>query len=65
MAHRISRQLHAEVAYYTNDYICKSCYLNQHVVVVAIENNQSSQKEIINLIELFIKNLLEENAYGV
>ena len=43
-----------------NDYICKSCYLNQHVVVVAIENNQSSQKEIINLIELFIKNLLEE-----
>lgn len=48
-----------------DDYICKSCYLNQHVVVVAIENNQSSQKEIINLIELFIKNLLEENAYGV
>ena len=35
------------------------------MVVVAIENNQSSQKEIINLIELFIKNLLEENAYGV
>lgn len=30
-----------------------------------VENNQSSQKEIINLIELFIKNLLEENAYGV
>ena len=51
--------------YYMNDYICKSCYLNQHVVVIAIENNQSSQKEIINLIELFIKNLLEENAYGV
>lgn len=48
-----------------NDYICKSCYLNQHVVVVSIENNQSSQKEIINLIEWFIKNLLEENAYGV
>lgn len=48
-----------------NDYICKSCYLNQHVVVVAIENNQSSQKEIINLIELFIKNFLEENANGV
>lgn len=48
-----------------NDYICKSCYLYQHVVVVAIENNQSSQKEIINLIELFIKNLLEGNANGV
>lgn len=54
-----------ETVYYTNDHICKSCYLNQHVVVVAIENNLSCQKEIINLIELFIKNLLEENAYGV
>lgn len=63
----------AETVYYTNDHICKSCYLapicgggcRWKRYQSRIENDLSCQKEIINLIELFIKNLLEENAYGV
>ena len=62
-----------ETVYYTNDHICKSCYLapicgggcRWKRYQSRIENDLSCQKEIINLIELFIKNLLEENAYGV
>ena len=46
------------------------CIIVQKVVKMKryqsrIENDLSCQKEIINLIELFIKNFLEENAYGV
>lgn len=62
-----------ETVYYTNDHICKSCYLapicgggcRWKRYQSRIENDLSCQKEIINLIELFIKNFLEENAYGV
>lgn len=62
-----------ETVYYTNDHICKSCYLapicgggcRWKRYQSIIENDLSCQKEIINLIELFIKNFLEENAYGV
>ena len=62
-----------ETVYYTNDHICKSCYLASICgggcrwkrYQSRIENDLSCQKEIINLIELFIKNFLEENAYGV
>lgn len=62
-----------ETVYYTNDHICKSCYLapicgggcRWKRYQSRIENDLSCQKEIINLIELFIKNFLEENADGV
>ena len=62
-----------ETVYYTNDHICKSCYLapicgggcRWKRYQSRIENDLSCQKEIIHLIELFIKNFLEENAYGV
>lgn len=62
-----------ETVYYTNDHICKSCYLapicgggcRWKRYQSRIENDLFCQKEIINLIELFIKNFLEENAYGV
>lgn len=62
-----------ETVYYTNDHICKSCYLapicgggcRWKRYQSRTENDLSCQKEIINLIELFIKNFLEENAYGV
>lgn len=62
-----------ETVYYANDHICKSCYLapicgggcRWKRYQSRIENDLSCQKEIINLIELFIKNFLEENAYGV
>lgn len=62
-----------ETVYYTNDHICKSCYLapicgggcRWKRYQSRIENDLSCQKKIINLIELFIKNFLEENAYGV
>ena len=53
-----------ETVYYTNDHICKSCYLapicgggcRWKRYQSRIENDLSCQKEIINLIELFIKN---------
>lgn len=52
-----------ETVYYTNDHICKSCYLapicgggcRWKRYQSRIENDLSCQKEIINLIELFIK----------
>ena len=55
-----------ETVYYTNDHICKSCYLapicgggcRWKRYQSRIENDLSCQKEIINLIELFIKNFL-------